>query len=139
MLRCLVTSRSQWRPVFIVRPVCFRFVVDRVELEQVFSKCCGFTLSTIPVVLHTHSFNCHQYYVISVPDVFVKHYTFKKEKQVQCWDFCTCCLSQSWKMICFLFEILERMCGMLHQRDVPDSAFLTTYHNLHIQHLKRSS
>ena len=27
----------------------------------------------------------------------------------------------------------------LHQRDVPDSAFLTTYHNLHIQHLKRSS
>ena len=27
----------------------------------------------------------------------------------------------------------------LHPRDVLDSAFLTTYHNLHIQHLKRSS
>ena len=27
----------------------------------------------------------------------------------------------------------------LYQRDVSDSAFLTTYHSLHIQHLKRSS
>jgi hypothetical protein len=34
---------------------------------------------------------------------------------VPCWEFYTCCLSQSWKMICFLFEILERMCGTLIQ------------------------
>ena len=28
---------------------------------------------------------------------------------------------------------------MLYQLDVSDSAFVTTYHNLHIQHLQRSS
>jgi hypothetical protein len=32
-------------PLFIVRPVYFGFMVDRVELRQVFSKCHGFTLS----------------------------------------------------------------------------------------------
>jgi hypothetical protein len=32
---------------------------------------------------------------------------------VQRWDFCTFCLSWSWKMICFWFQILERMCGTL--------------------------
>ena len=30
-------------------------------------------------------------------------------------------------------------CTTLYQRDVSDSAVLTTYHCLHIQHLRRSS
>ena len=36
-----------------------------------------------------------------------------------------------------MFE--EELPQMLYQWDVPDSAVLTTYHSLHIQHLKRSS
>ena len=46
---------------------------------------------------------------------------------------CRCCM-------CRLWYVLIRPAGTtLHQHDVSDSAVLTTYHSLHIQHLKRSS
>ena len=40
---------------------------------------------------------------------------------------------------CQLYTFEEELPQTLHQWDIPDRAFLMTYHNLHIQHLKRSS
>ena len=52
-----------------------------------------------------------------------------------------CCMCRLWYVLIrppgTTFE--EVLPQTLHQRDVPDSAFLTTNHNLHIHHLKRSS
>ena len=91
-------------------------------------------------------------------------YTFQRDTQCSCTD---CLLILRCQLYMFLTvtvhhqELLFRCCmcrlryvlirpagtmfeeevlpQTLCQRDVPDSAFLTTYHSLHIQYLKRSS
>ena len=57
--------------------------------------------------------------------------------------FFRCCMCRLWYVVRNTLSGTSRWCNVwgrtLYQRDVPDSAVLTTYHSLHIQHLKRSS
>ena len=95
--------------------------------------------------------------------IFCNMYTFQRDTQCSCTDcllilrcqlymfrtvtvhlqelLCRYCMCRLWYVLIrpagTTFE--EELPQTLYQLDVSDSAFLTTYHNLHILHLKRSS
>ena len=96
--------------------------------------------------------------------IFCNIYTFQRDTQcssTDCLLMLRCQLYMFWTITVHPQELLFRYCmcrlwyvvrnalsytsrwynvwGTLYQRNVSDSAFLTTYHSLHIQHLKRSS
>ena len=66
--------------------------------------------------------------------IFCNIYTFQRDTQCSNTD---CLLMHRCQL--YMFRTVRVHPQTLYQRDVSDSAVLTTYHNLHIQHLKRSS
>ena len=101
------------------------------------------------------SSNCRTVLVQKSTDLYCNIYTFQRDTQCcstdcllmlrcQLYTFRTVTVRPQELLcrycMCRLWYVLIRPAGTtLYQRDVPDSAVLTTYHSLHIQHLKRSS
>ena len=68
--------------------------------------------------------------------IFCNIYTFQRDTQCSSTDCLLMLRCQLYMCNVWGRPVLPQT---LHQQDVPDSAFLTTYHSLHIQYLKRSS
>jgi len=71
-LRRLVAGLSTRRPKFVNRPVHAKFIVDDVVLGKGYTRVLRFLpASTIPPMLRTHSFTCHQCYTFLALDSIV--------------------------------------------------------------------